>query len=117
VRGYGDTEPYRKALRKRQVWVEPLFDEAEDWHGSRKFRLRRLEKVNAEALLIPAGQNIKRPLTFGHRGPRRAAQVVALRQPIPTRTSSAEFGSISRDVLGIQRGFFNTLSPSRKAMR
>jgi hypothetical protein len=25
VRGYHATEPYKKALRKRQVWVEPLF--------------------------------------------------------------------------------------------
>src|SRR5918994_2222096 len=83
VRGYCDTEAYRKALRKRQVWVEPLFGEAKDWHGSRRFRLRGLEKVNAEALLIAAGQNVKRLLTFGERGPRRVAQVVALRQPAP----------------------------------
>jgi transposase len=83
VRAYRDTEPYRKAIRKRAVWVEPLFGEAKDWHGSRRFRLRTLEKVNAEALLIAAGQNIKRLLTFGHRGPRRPAQVVALRQPAP----------------------------------
>jgi transposase len=83
VRGYQDTEPYRKALRKRQVWVEPLFGEAKDWHGSRRFRLRRLEKVNAEALLIAAGQNIKRLLAFGERGPRREVQVAALRRPAP----------------------------------
>jgi transposase len=83
VRGYQDTEPYRKALRKRQVWVEPLFGEAKDWHGSRRFRLRRLEKVNAEALLIAAGQNIKRLLTYGHRGPGRPAQVAALKRPAP----------------------------------
>jgi transposase len=83
VRGYRDTEPYRKAIRKRQVWVEPLFAEAKDWHGSRRFRLRRLEKVNTEALLIAAGQNIKRLLTFGERGPRREAQVAALRRPAP----------------------------------
>jgi hypothetical protein len=56
VRGYRDTEPYRKALKKRAVWVEPLFADAKDWHGLRRFRLRRLEKVNAEALLIAAGQ-------------------------------------------------------------
>jgi hypothetical protein len=84
VRGYGGTEPYRKALRQRQVWVEPLFAEAKDWHGERRFRLRTLEKVNAEALLIAAGQNIKRLLTFGERGPRRLAQVAALRQPVPS---------------------------------
>jgi hypothetical protein len=39
VRAYRDTEPYRKALRKRAVWVEPLFGEAKEWHGSRRFRL------------------------------------------------------------------------------
>jgi transposase len=83
VQGYGVTKPYRKALRKRQVWVEPLFAEAKGWHGLRRFRLRTLEKVNAEALLIAAGQNIKRLLTYGHTGPRREAQVAALRRPAP----------------------------------
>ena len=81
ARAYRDTEPYQKAMRKRAVWVEPLFGEAKDWHGSRRFRLRKLEKVNAEALLIASGQDIKRLLTFGHRGPRRPAQVAALRRP------------------------------------
>ncbi len=51
---------YRKALRKRKVWVEPLFAEAKDRHGMRRFRLRGLDKVNAEALLIAAGQILKR---------------------------------------------------------
>jgi DDE family transposase len=83
ARGYCDTEPYRKVIRKRAVWVEPLFGEAKDWHGARRFRLRTLEKVNVEALLIGAGQNIKRLLTFGNRGPGRPAQVAALRQPAP----------------------------------
>ena len=63
VRGYHDTEPYRKARRKRQVWVEPLFAEAKQWHGLRRFRLRGLPKVNGEALLIAAGQNLKRLLS------------------------------------------------------
>ena len=66
-------------MRKRAVWVEPLFAEAKDWHGSRRFRLRTLEKVNAEALLIAAGQNVKRLPTYGQRGPKRPAQVAALR--------------------------------------
>jgi hypothetical protein len=83
VRTYRNTEPYRKAIRKRAVWVEPLFGEAKDWHGLRRFRLRRLEKVNTEALLKAAGQNLKRLLAFGKRGPKRPAQVVALRQPAP----------------------------------
>ena len=63
VRGYHATEPFAKAMRKRQVWVEPLFAEAKDWHGLRRFRLRGLEKVNGEALLIAAGQNLKRLLS------------------------------------------------------
>ncbi len=81
VRAYRETEPYHKALRKRKVWVEPLFAEAKDWHGMRRFRLRRLEKVNQEALMIAAGQNVKRLLEFGGRGPRRLARAVALRAP------------------------------------
>ncbi len=43
---YRQTEAYKKAIRKRQVWVEPLFGEAKQWHGLRRFRLRRLWKVN-----------------------------------------------------------------------
>jgi transposase len=62
VRAYQPTEAYKKALRKRQVWVEPLFAEAKDWHGMRRFRLRRLWRVNCEALMIAAGQNLKRLL-------------------------------------------------------
>jgi hypothetical protein len=65
VRGYHTTEPYAKAMRKRQVWVEPLFAEAKTWHGLRRFRLRGLEKVNIEVLLIAAGQNLKRLLSRG----------------------------------------------------
>jgi hypothetical protein len=64
VRGYYETEPYAKAMRKRKVWVEPLFAEAKDWHGLRRSRLRGLAKVNGEALLIAAGQNLKRLLSW-----------------------------------------------------
>lgn len=78
MRAYHGTHPYEKALRKRRVWVEPLFAEAKDWHGMRRFRLRRLEKVNMEALLIASGQNVKRLLAFGSRGPRKRAQAAAL---------------------------------------
>ena len=63
VRAYHDTAAYQKAMRKRAVWVEPLFGEAKDWHGLRRFRLRRLWRVNTEALLVAAGQNLKRWLT------------------------------------------------------
>jgi transposase len=113
ARAYRDTEPYRKAMRKRALWVEPLFGEAKDWHGLRRFRLRRLEKVNAEALLIAAGQNIKRLLAFGYRGPRRPAQVGALRQ---LALNPGELRGVRRHRKGHSRrpaGFFNTLAPSR----
>ncbi len=59
---YRETEDYRKAMRKRQVWVEPMFGEVKQWHQGRRFRLRRLRKVNIEGLLRAAGQNIKRLL-------------------------------------------------------
>jgi hypothetical protein len=62
VRSYHQTPAYQKAMRKRKVWVEPLFAEDKDWHGLRRFRLRRLWRVNCEALRIAAGQNLKRLL-------------------------------------------------------
>ncbi len=63
VRTFHQTAGYQKAMRKRQVWVEPLFGEAKDWHGLRRFRLRGLWKVNCEGLLTAAGQNLKRWLS------------------------------------------------------
>ena len=63
VRGYHETEPYKKAMRKRKVWIEPLFAEAKQWHGMRRFRLRGLAKVNMEGVFIAAGQNLKRLLS------------------------------------------------------
>jgi hypothetical protein len=62
VRAYHTTEAYKKAYRKRSVWVEPLFAEAKDWHGLRRFRLRELWRVNCETLRVAAGQNLKRLL-------------------------------------------------------
>lgn len=79
VKGYYQTEAYQRALRKRKVWVEPLFGEAKEWHGMRHFRLRRLWRVNCEALVIAAGQNLKRLLK--KRG----------RRPLPSEAISASF--------------------------
>ncbi|MFL5591444.1 MAG: IS1182 family transposase [Ktedonobacteraceae bacterium] len=62
VKGYHQTKAYQKAINKRKVWVEPLFAEAKDWHGLRRFRWRLLWRVNIEALRIAAGQNLKRLL-------------------------------------------------------
>src|SRR5215213_5053443 len=72
VRGYHDTAAYAKAMRKRQVWVEPLFAEAKQWHGLRRFRLRGLENVNIEGLFVAAGQNLKRFLAATGWGRRHA---------------------------------------------
>ncbi len=63
VRGYHETDAYKKAMRKRAVWVEPLFGEGKQWHGLGRFRLRRLRRANTEALLIATGQNLKRLLS------------------------------------------------------
>jgi transposase len=65
VSAYMRTEPYRKALRKRKVWIEPLFAEGKLWRGMSRFRTRMLKKVNAEALMTATGQNVKCLLAFG----------------------------------------------------
>ena len=81
VQAYHATAAYQKAMRKRQVWVEPLFGEAKLWHGLRQFRLRGLANVNIEGLLIAAGQNLKRWLVatgWGRRhGPTGSLAAVA----------------------------------------
>jgi hypothetical protein len=86
VRGYHETEEYAKAMRKRKVWIEPLFGEAKQWHGMRQFRLRGLAKVNIGGLFIAAGQNLKRLLRasgWGRRPwPDGAAGIVGLMPPI-----------------------------------
>ena len=60
AKAYQQTEEYQMAMRKRSVWVEPLFGEAKEFHRLRRFRLRRLLKVNIEGVMIAAGQNLKR---------------------------------------------------------
>ena len=90
ARALEGTAAYRKAMRKRKVWVEPLFGEAKDWHGLRRFRLRGLWKVNCAGLLIAAGQNLKRWLTrtgWGRRyGPSGS---LALAHPMQAAASAA----------------------------
>ena len=76
-----ETEACKKAMRKRQVWIEPLVGEAKQWHGMERMRLRTLERANCEVLVTASGQNVKRLLKFGGRGPKRPAQVAALRRP------------------------------------
>lgn len=78
VRAYHQNRSYQKAIRKRKVWVEPLFAEAKAWHGLRRFRLRHLWRVNSEALMIAAGQNLKRLLQKRGWGRRPLPDGVAL---------------------------------------
>jgi hypothetical protein len=82
VKEYHQTPAYQKAINKRKVWVEPLFAEAKDWHGLRRFRLRLLWRVNCEALRIAAGQNLKRLLKKRGWG----------RHPFPTEAMWVSFG-------------------------
>lgn len=102
VKGYYELEAYKKAMRKRKVWIEPMFAEAKQWHDMERMRLRMLERVNCEILITASGQNIERLLTFGSRGPRRPAQVAALRAPerpplrLDHRRSAAHFRSPGR---------------------
>ena len=79
VKGYHQTDAYQRAMDKRKVWVEPLFAEAKDWHGMRRFRLRRLWRINCEALVIASGQNLKRLLQKRGWG----------RRPFPTQAVAA----------------------------
>ena len=46
-------------MREGSVWVEPLFAEGKEWQGMRRFRLQWLWRVNCEALLRAAEQNVK----------------------------------------------------------
>jgi hypothetical protein len=64
VKAYHQTESHIKALRKRSLWVEPLVGEAKDFHRLRRFRLRGLQKVNIEGMMIAAGQNLKRLIMY-----------------------------------------------------
>jgi transposase len=88
VRTYHQTPAYQKAMNKRKVWVEPLFAEAKDWHGLRRFRLRLLWRVNCEALRIAAGQNLKRLLKKRGWG----------RRPFPIEALCASFWGFLRSV-------------------
>jgi hypothetical protein len=91
VKGYHQTKAYQKAMNKRKVWVEPLFAEAKDWHGMRRFRLRLLWRVNCEALRIAAGQNLKRLLKKRGWG----------RRPFPKEAMCPSFWDLLHDVLAL----------------
>jgi transposase len=90
VRQLHATPAYAKAMRKRAVWVEPLFGEAKQWHNLRQFRLRGLENVNIEAQLVAAGQNLKRWLVRRGWGRRHGpAGSLLVQAPRSTGTGTA----------------------------
>ena len=84
VIAYHQTEAYQTAMRKRGVWVEPLFGEAKEFHRLRRFRLRGLKKVNIEGLMIAAGQNLKKLIMYQFKRIYSLAQKLFARL-IPTR--------------------------------
>jgi hypothetical protein len=92
VRGYHATEAYQKAMRKRQVRVEPLFAEAKEWHGLRRLRLRGLMNANIQGLLIAAGQNLKRFLAARGWGRRNAPCGSLLALPRELERLTAVYG-------------------------
>ena len=92
VKGYHAMEAYKKAIRKRQVWVEPLFAEAKEWHGLRRLRLRGLLNANIQGLLIAAGQNLKRFLAATGWGRRHAPCGSLLALPRDPWRLSAVYG-------------------------
>ena len=99
VKAYEQTLAYHKALNKRKVWIEPLFGEGKQWHGMRRFRLRRLWRVNCEALVIASGQNLKRLLQKRGWGRRPfPTEAMALRPPAKWETE-ADFSTRARTPL------------------
>lgn len=84
VMSYYQTSTYQKAMRKRQVWIEPKFAESKLWHQGRRFRLRRIHKVNIEALLRASVQNLKQLLRRSSRQhPLKPANAQVMGLPTP----------------------------------
>jgi hypothetical protein len=92
---YSTPEADQKAMRKRQVWVEPLIAEAKEWHGLRRLRLRGLMNANIQGLLIAAGQNLKRFLATTGWGRRYAPCGSFLVLPEEPGRLSAVYGGLS----------------------
>ena len=89
VKAYYETEAYKKAARKRGVWIEPLLGEAKDFHRLRRFILRGLHKVNIEGMMIAAGQNLKRLIKH------RLEKLCFLAQYLISRLFPTEVGTFS----------------------
>ena len=93
ARGSHATGPFAQARRQRQVWAEPRFAAAEDWHGRRRCRLRGLPKVHGGAPVVAAGQTRKRRLSRRGRGRRPGPNGAAgLVPPAPAPAPTARGG-------------------------
>lgn len=97
VKSYHQTFAYQKAMNKRKVWIEPLFGEAKEWHGMRRFRLRRLWRVNCEALVIASGQNLKRLLQKRGWGRRPFPTEAMAMMPPPNEKANQDLRSKGRE--------------------
>ena len=62
VKGYQQTFARPESPAQASGVGRTAFGEGKQWHGMRRFRLRRLWRVNCEALVIATGQNLKRLL-------------------------------------------------------
>jgi len=115
VRTYHVTSAYQKALRKRLVWVEPLFAEIKQWHHLTQFHLRGLHKVNVEGLIAATGQNLKRLLNHWRRERTRTPATMAAR----LFTHTFLFLQLARSVFALQakRLFQQALLALRKCVK
>jgi transposase len=98
VQCYRDTPAFKRAMRKRSSWVEGLFAEAKQWHGLHRFRLRGLANVNIQALMVAAGQNLKRwfqAAGWGQRGFPNTAFAPFADLATTAATSSSSTGTLS----------------------
>ena len=99
VKAYEQTLAYHKARNLRKVWIEPLFGEGKQWHGMRRFRLRRLWRVNGFALVIASGQNLKRLLQKQGWGRRPFPTEAMALMPPAKRETEASLGTSTRTPL------------------
>ena len=114
VKAYEQTLAYHKALNKRKVWLEPLFGEGKQWHGMQRFRLRRLWRVNCEALVIASGQNLKRLLQKRGWGRRPFPTEAMIMKPPTWQEAEASFSTrtpLRRAVAVIFTAIFNSSTP------
>jgi transposase len=127
VRRYHTTEPYKKAIRKRQVWVEPMFAEAKEWHGLRRLRLRGLAerqhpgvadrgRTEPEALAGRDGVGAPPRTLWKPRGPVYGARAAlsplrVITHPAGDRAPVSRIRSTYRPRPGLLKAFFQHPEP------